>query len=139
MSEPVLSPGEELKAQWANPGDIMSLLLLIGGDIVQKSIAQVVDCRPFAVEQLAGQIPGQPLRPSWFPLTPVAFSFGWIAFSFNQIMSAVGDRRLLPPPEQSAIVVNCANAFTRENKSWLLDRLLRDHEKRNPVDHTVSL
>ena len=30
------------KSQWSNPGDILSLLLLIGGDIVQKAIAQLV-------------------------------------------------------------------------------------------------
>ncbi|RYO97401.1 hypothetical protein DL765_011245 [Monosporascus sp. GIB2] len=36
------STAEELQSQWANPGDILSLLLLIGGDIVQKAIAQLV-------------------------------------------------------------------------------------------------
>ena len=53
-------------------------------------------------------------------------------------MSAVGDRRLLPAPEQPAIVVNCANAFTRDNRFWLLDRLLKDHEIRNPVDEKLD-
>lgn len=32
----------ELRAQWINPGDILSVLLLIGGDIVQKAIAQSI-------------------------------------------------------------------------------------------------
>ncbi|RYP82884.1 hypothetical protein DL770_005491 [Monosporascus sp. CRB-9-2] len=36
------STAEELQSQWANPGDILTLLLLIGGDIVQKAIAQLV-------------------------------------------------------------------------------------------------
>ncbi|RYP27936.1 hypothetical protein DL767_007463 [Monosporascus sp. MG133] len=36
------STAEELQGQWANPADILSLLLLIGGDIVQKAIAQLV-------------------------------------------------------------------------------------------------
>ncbi|KAI1359307.1 hypothetical protein F5Y08DRAFT_344825 [Xylaria arbuscula] len=32
----------ELRGQWANPSDILSLPLLIGGDMVQKAIAQLV-------------------------------------------------------------------------------------------------
>ena len=67
-------------------------------------------------------------------LTPVAFSFGWIAYGFSQLMSVVGDGRLLPAPEQSAIVVNCANGFERSNSSWMLDRLLRDHEIRAHIN-----
>ncbi|KUJ17420.1 uncharacterized protein LY89DRAFT_707001 [Mollisia scopiformis] len=102
----------------ANPGDILSLLLLIGGDIVQKAIAQMQPSRALIT----------------IPITPVAFSFGWVAFGFSQLLSAVGDRRLLPAPEDAAIIVNCANSFQRENKSWLLDRLLRDHEIRNHID-----
>ncbi|KAI0411710.1 hypothetical protein F5X98DRAFT_380475 [Xylaria grammica] len=35
------STAGELRHQWANPSDILSLLLLIGGDIVQKAIAQL--------------------------------------------------------------------------------------------------
>lgn len=40
----------------------------------------------------------------------------------------------MPLPEKSAIVINCANAFQRDNNSWILERLLRDHETRNPAD-----
>ncbi|KAK8070417.1 hypothetical protein PG997_010620 [Apiospora hydei] len=138
MSDSVLSPKEELSAQWRNPEDILSLLLLIGGDIVQKSIAQLVGHRPFAPRQMGTKPRGYSALLARIPVTPVAFSFGWIAFGFNQVMSAVGDRRLLPAPEQSAIVVNCANAFTRDNKSWVLDRLLRDHEIRNRVDADID-
>jgi hypothetical protein len=54
-------------------------------------------------------------------------------------MSAVGEKRLLPSPERSAIVVNCANSFVRDNQSWLLERLLRDHEGAAPVDDQTSL
>ncbi|KAK7946073.1 uncharacterized protein PG986_010394 [Apiospora aurea] len=138
MSDPLPSPREELGAQWRNPEDILSLLLLIGGDIVQKSIAQMVGYHPFAPKHLAEKTRGCSALLARIPVTPVAFSFGWIAFGFNQVMSAVGDRRLLPVPEQSAIVVNCANAFTRDNKSWVLDRLLRDHEIRNRVDANMD-
>lgn len=56
----------------------------------------------------------------------------WVNKSVNQ--SRIVDRRLLPVAENSAIVMNCAKGFQRENKSWLLDWLLSDHEIHNPVD-----
>src|SRR5436190_20883686 len=90
-------PDLELRSQWSNPGDILSLLLLIGGDIVQKAIAQVVG------------VYVQPFKkgPRIF-LTPVAFSFGWVAYSFNSLMSIVGDNQLMPDtPDHPAIVINC--------------------------------
>ena len=46
-----------LEVQWHNPSDILSILLILEPDIVQR-----------AVVQLAGRI-----------ATPVAFSFGWVA------------------------------------------------------------
>ncbi|KAH0375530.1 putative glucokinase, partial [Aureobasidium melanogenum] len=122
----------ELRTQWTNPGDILSVLLLIGGDIVQKAIAQLVG---YELNLYERQKPGTiPKSIFGAPLTPVAFSFGWVAFSFTQLLAAFGDRRLMPFPEKSAIVVNCANAFQRDNNSWVLERLLRDHEIRNPAD-----
>ena len=123
---------KELREQWTNPGDILSVLLLIGGDIVQKAVAQLVgsELPPF------GHRRPKPNSQSTFslPLVPVAFSFGWVAFSFTQLLAAVGDRKLMPLPEKSAIIVNCANGFRRNNNSWILERLLRDHEACNPVD-----
>ena len=122
----------ELRAQWANPGDILSVLLLIGGDIVQKAIAQLVG---FEFRLHGRRQPGAGEQSNFYiPLTPVAFSFGWVAFSFTQLLAAFGDRSLMPSPERSAILVNCANAFQRDNNSWVLERLLRDHEIRNPVN-----
>jgi len=52
-----------LRAQWQRPGDILSLLLLVGGDVVQKALAQLVSVtfRPF----------GASLN---IYVTPVAFS-----------------------------------------------------------------
>ncbi|KAI0451043.1 hypothetical protein F5B21DRAFT_507574 [Xylaria acuta] len=54
----------------ANPSDILSLLLLIGGDIVQKAIAQLVGYKI--------RLPGRTKRN--VSIAPVAFSFGWIFF-----------------------------------------------------------
>ena len=30
------STGSEVKSQWRNPSDILSLLLLVGGDVIQR-------------------------------------------------------------------------------------------------------
>ena len=46
-------PSRELWGQWKNPGDVFSVLLILGGDVVGRALAQV----------------------SGSPLTPVAFSF----------------------------------------------------------------
>ena len=62
---------QQLRDQWFNPGDILSLLLLIGGDIVQKAIAQLVGHEV--------RLPGSSIQLS---LTPVAFSFGWVRLQF---------------------------------------------------------
>ncbi|KAI1407755.1 hypothetical protein F5Y13DRAFT_205672 [Hypoxylon sp. FL1857] len=115
---------DELRSQWANPGDILSLLLLIGSDIVQKAIAQLVGYRI----HLWGS------RNRGISIAPVAFSFGWAAYGFSNLLSAVGDMTLMPASDCPSFLVNCSNGFVRENKSWILGRLLRDHEIRCEVD-----
>src|SRR3569833_339824 len=112
----------ELRDQWSNPADVLSLLLLIGGDIVQKAIAQSIG---YSI-RLPGRSKAAPESRRFIPapLAPVAFSFGWVAFGVNQLLSAVGERRLMPVPENVAVVVNCANAFQRENRSCVLVCLL---------------
>ena len=57
-----------LFVQWHNPGDILSLLLILGPEIVKT-----------AVGQLAGRI-----------IVPVAFSFGWVAYAVSALLSTVG-------------------------------------------------
>jgi hypothetical protein len=112
-----------LTSQWQNPGDILSLLLLVGGDIVQKAIAQLVGGR-------VALWPGS--RKVGFRVAPVAFSFGWVAYAFTSLMAAFGETRLMPDgPDCPSIVVNCGNAYVRENHSWVLGRILRDHEARH--------
>ena len=48
------APSQEFSAQWKNPSDVFSVLLILGGDVVGRALAQ-----------LAGS-----------GITPVAFSFG---------------------------------------------------------------
>ncbi|KAK7446996.1 hypothetical protein VKT23_014209 [Stygiomarasmius scandens] len=103
---------QTFRSTWQNPTDTLSILLIIGGDIVLQALAQ-----------LSGRT-----------VTPVAFSFGWVAYSFNTLKSVVGDGRLMPPPDYNAKVINAKNGYTRDNKSWVLGRLLRDFEHSLPGD-----
>lgn len=60
--------GDGLAAQWSNPADILSVLLLLGPDIVHRAIAQ-----------LTGRV-----------VTPVAFSFGWVTYSVASLARIFG-------------------------------------------------
>jgi hypothetical protein len=123
MSSNPSGPDDQLRSQWSNPGDILSLLLLIGGDIVQKALAQFVGVSL----QFFNRGPS-------LMITPVAFSFGWVAYAFTSLLSIVGDGTLMPDPDTDSIVINCSNAYVRENHSWILGRLLRDYESAHEVD-----
>lgn len=57
-----------LAAQWRNPGDVLSVLLLVGPDVIKNAIAQ-----------LSGRC-----------VTPVAFSFGWVAYAPATLLSSFG-------------------------------------------------
>lgn len=122
-------PAADFRQQWANPRDILSLLLLVGGDIVQKAIAQLVgyQLHPFPGHQGRG-----------ISLTPVAFSFGWVAYGFTNLLAAVGEMSLMPSNEHSSILVTCSNGFVRENRSWVLGRFLRDHELKYLANRDTS-
>lgn len=97
----------ELRSQWMNPNDILSVLLIIGGDIVQKALAQLAGHR----------------------IVPVAFSFGWVAYAFASLMSILGDGKLMPPTTDCpSLIVNGKNGYIRTNNSWVLGRVLRDYE-----------
>ncbi len=53
----IFAPGSAssgFSAQWMNPSDVFSVLLILGGDVVGRALAQLVGSR----------------------ITPVAFSFG---------------------------------------------------------------
>ncbi|KAI0325347.1 hypothetical protein GY45DRAFT_1287393 [Cubamyces sp. BRFM 1775] len=103
------------KASWLSPSDTLSILMIIGGDIVQRAVAQLAGSGPFT--------------PYWH-FTPVAFSFGWLAYSVSALTSVLGDGQLMPPPDCPIQVVNARTGYQRQNASWVLGRLFRDHEKR---------
>lgn len=105
--------------QWRNPTDVLSILLIVGGDVIQKALAQLSGGR----------------------LVPVAFSFGWVSYSFGALMSAAGDGQLMPSmPDCPSILVNTEAGYSRTNTSWMLGRVLRDLEQGTPYgDHSLCV
>lgn len=65
--EPITTAGFFAK-QWMNPNETFSVLLLLGPEVVQQAVAQ-----------LAGRA-----------VTPVAFSFGWVAYSTKAFLAVIG-------------------------------------------------
>ena len=103
------SANSEVRSQWRNPSDILSLLLLVGGEVIQQAIAQLA---------------GDPYLP-----TPVVFSFGWVAYTFKALLSAVGDNKLMPSvPDLQSVIIDMRYGHVRANQSWILGRILRDFE-----------
>ncbi|CAK7240545.1 MAG: hypothetical protein STHCBS139747_001988 [Sporothrix thermara] len=99
---------DQFRAQWAEPSDIFSVLLILGGDVVLGALAAVTG---------AG------------PVSAVAFSFGWVAYAVSALVSAVGDSRLMScPPEVSLKVFNLRSGYQRQNQSWLLARVFKTHD-----------
>lgn len=60
----------ELRTQWRSPSDILSLLLILGPEVVQRALAQVAGTR----------------------YVPIGFSFGWTAYSINALITIVGGK-----------------------------------------------
>ncbi|PCH39033.1 hypothetical protein WOLCODRAFT_46740, partial [Wolfiporia cocos MD-104 SS10] len=102
---------DAVRTQWQNPKDVLAVLTLIGGDIVQCALAALTS-------------------PSLF--TPVAFSFGWVAYGFSAILAGIGDKRLMPAPDCAVQVINADTGYPRTNNSWVLGRLVRDYEPPEP-------
>lgn len=58
----------DFQSQWQNPSDILSLLMILGPDVVWRALAQ-----------LCGE-----------KLTPVVFSYGWVGYAVNALVAAFG-------------------------------------------------
>ena len=107
---------DRLKSQWDHPSGIFSLLMIVRGDVIQQAVAQ-----------LAG---------SPYFITPVAFSFGWVSYTASAFFSAIGDGKLMPDVDFPSIVINAGTGHQRQNKSWVLARLLRDWERIAEYDYS---
>ncbi|KAI0399685.1 hypothetical protein F4802DRAFT_540274 [Xylaria palmicola] len=103
--DPVTSSSTIIR-QWSNPSDVFSVLLILGSDVVAKAIAQLAGSR----------------------VTPVAFSFGWVAYSVTALVNVIGGNRLMPAADCPCKVINAHSGVVRENSSWIIGRLVRDFE-----------
>ncbi|KAH8701574.1 hypothetical protein BGW36DRAFT_101414 [Talaromyces proteolyticus] len=112
---------QSFKDEWSNPSNYaFTVLLLIGGDLINRALAQ-----------LAG---------GW--VTPVAFSFGWVSYATSSVCSALGEYALMPAADTGCCLINGKNGYVRGNGSWILGRMVRDYESwmGKPVaDKTESL
>ncbi|OPB45546.1 hypothetical protein A0O28_0077560 [Trichoderma guizhouense] len=106
-TEDARTTANDFRDQWTNPSDIFSLLLLVGGDVIQKALAQ------FTLNRFR----------------PMAFSFGWVAYAFSHLLFAVGNLKALPDPDCPCTITRASSMpTTSANQSWLLGRLVRNHE-----------
>lgn len=109
----MVSPARSLRDQWEEPSDIFTVLLIIGGDIVQQALCAV-----------SGQ-----------SLTPVTFSYGWVAYAVSALLSATGDTRLMPDsPLANLRVINLRSGYLRLNQSWVLGRLFQNYDYWMPTE-----
>ncbi|KAK5378695.1 hypothetical protein LTR11_004390 [Exophiala xenobiotica] len=99
-------PSGEFWTQWKNPGDVFSVLLILGGDVILRALAQL----------------------SGSGITPVAFSFGWVAYAITAVVSAIGENKLMPLPDCACKVINGKSGYVRDNTSWVIGRIVRDFE-----------
>ncbi|KAL4925528.1 uncharacterized protein BDV17DRAFT_294422 [Aspergillus undulatus] len=98
---------ESFREEWSSPSNYaFTILLLIGGDLVNRALAQ-----------LAGGY-----------LAPVAFSFGWVSYATSAVCSALGEYRLMPNADTGCALINGKNGYVRGNNSWILGRMMRDYE-----------
>lgn len=90
--------------------------MIISGNVVRKALAQTT-----------GTL-----------FTPVCFSFSWAAYTFIVIIEIIKDGRLLPPPDYPTKLINLDTGYLRENKYWIVKRILRDNKawisRRYPLD-----
>ncbi|KAI1738027.1 hypothetical protein F4680DRAFT_460126 [Xylaria scruposa] len=100
------SSSSEFFQQWSNPSDVFSVLLILGGDVVGRAVAQLAGSR----------------------VTPVAFSFGWVSYAVTAVVHAFGENKLVPVADCACKVINGRNGFVRDNSSWILGRIMRDFE-----------
>ncbi|KAH6688966.1 hypothetical protein F5X68DRAFT_260557 [Plectosphaerella plurivora] len=95
-----------LRAQWRNPAEVSSVLLIIGGDVVRMAFSQGAGTR----------------------FVPVCFSFGCVAYAFTGIVNILGDGRLLSPPDYNCKLINLDSGYARTSNNFVLSRILRDLE-----------
>ncbi|KAK8033841.1 hypothetical protein PG991_003239 [Apiospora marii] len=97
----------DLTREWVNPSVVVgTVLMLCGSDVIRAALAQA----------------------SGTAYTPVCFSFGWVTYAFGTLVDVFGDGRLLPKPDYPAKVFALTSKYVRENRNWVVGRIVRDHQ-----------
>ncbi|KEF51738.1 uncharacterized protein A1O9_12075, partial [Exophiala aquamarina CBS 119918] len=96
-----------LREQWKNPGDILSVLLIIRSEVVSAALSQF----------------------NGSSFKPVAFSVGWVTYAYAFLLKTSGRLKLTPDPDFRHLLVCCRTApRTFEDPSWLLGRILNHYD-----------
>lgn len=103
----------EFRAQWSEPSDIFSLLLLLGGDVIQTALAT--------------------------PQTPVAFSFGWVACTVSAMLASIGRASRPPSPKIASNIIDLRSGWTISNESWLLGQVVGYYDLWKPAEVDVAV
>ncbi|KAF5717830.1 hypothetical protein FGLOB1_1938 [Fusarium globosum] len=110
---------DQFRTQWVSPGDVFSVLLILGADVIQLALAATSGSLPF---------------------TPVAFSFGWVAYGITALLGSLGENRLIRcAPEMTLRIFNLKSGYSRENRSWLLARLFTTYAYWRPEQLVAGL
>ncbi|KAF3483180.1 uncharacterized protein GIQ15_02504 [Arthroderma uncinatum] len=115
-------PSMGISIHWADPKDILSVLFILGGDLVEHAFAQLVGTA----------------------VPPVAFSFGCVSYGLSAVVSAIGKNRLMPNTDHPCKIINGETGISFDNTSWVLGRILRDHDYwkhddvRNHLEGTIT-
>jgi hypothetical protein len=129
-------PSDEFSEQWTHPGGVFSVLLILGGDVVGRALAQVAGTGLTPVTFSFGLY--------FFTPPPMAFTpdlcadrivTGWVAYAVTAVVSAVGENKLMPLPDCACKVINGESSYVRDNTSWILGSIMRDYE--NWMDDAV--
>ena len=120
---PDASPSRIIKSQVRNPTGILAVLLIIGGETVQKACAQLVA----GLRLPYGERGTDNADQKYFSFTPVAFSFGWVGYAFSTLASAFSDGALMPVADVPGLVLTVGGQW-KNNENWVIGRLLRDLE-----------
>ncbi|CAG8957588.1 hypothetical protein HYFRA_00010454 [Hymenoscyphus fraxineus] len=105
-STPAPTTYTTLREQWTTPSDILSVLLIVGADVVKTALAQ---------------FNGQYFK-------PVPFSFGWVAYAYSYLLTTVGGLKSMPEAEFKCLLINCSTGKIWDRTSWLLGRILDCYE-----------
>lgn len=121
---------DEFRQQWTQPTDVFSVLLLLGGEIVNKALAQLAGGVFTPVTFSFGITPEILCRQSLFFWLPCSYNIlGWVSYAVKTFLASVGDAVLMPSAsEGSCLVITAKNGYLRSNTSWVIGRMLRDYE-----------